>query len=155
MNELPEIINTDIINQKWDAFWSGHSNKVNNLTPKQVLVISSPFGAGSAEQTQLQKILQACQLTEDQVAIIQLQESETIAWHELRDIVQPRQVILFGINPAQLGIAIQFMPHQVSRFNDRSWMVTMSLQDLSQQPEIKGHLWKYGFQPVFIEKVYG
>jgi hypothetical protein len=153
MNTLPDIINTPIILTRWDSFWQTPDH--HNLLPKQVLVISLPFVPNSEEANQLQKILAACKLSEEQVQLLSLKKEEEIAWHHLRDIVQPKQVLLFGIEPAQLGISAHLMPHQVSRFNGSSWMQTLSLDELIKRPEIKTHLWNYGMKPVFLEKIYG
>ena len=153
METFPDIINTPVVFNHWDAFWQSPEN--HNLQKKQVLVITTRFEANSEVDNQLQKILAACKLREEQIQILFLKEGEEIAWHRLRDIVEPKQVILFGVEPSQLGISAYFMPHQVSRFNGASWLQTLSLEELMKRPEIKTHLWNYGMKPVFLEKIYG
>ncbi|RYZ48215.1 MAG: hypothetical protein EOP49_19195 [Sphingobacteriales bacterium] len=155
MENFPEIITTDIVSSRWDAFWTDQTGKLDSLKEAITLVISTPFAAGSAEQSQLEKLLAACKIEQQQVQILQLSGEEELAWHLIREQVKPKHVILLGVTPGQLGILIQFMPHQVSRFNECSFVQTVSLEDLQRQPEIKTHVWNYGLKPVFIEKVYG
>ena len=153
MESFPDIINTPVVYNRWDAFWQ--SPEKHNLQKRQVLVISTPFEANSEVGKQLQKILAACKLSEDQIQMLILNDEEEIAWHHLRDLVAPKQVVLFGIEPSLLGIIAQFMPHQVSRFNGASWLLTLSLDELMKRTEIKTHLWNYGMKPVFLDKIYG
>ena len=118
-------------------------------------MLSLPLEPGSAAEMQLVKMLQACQLAPGFYNLLQLKPEEKVAWHQLRDTLKPRNVILLGITAEQLGVGIYFMPHQVNRFNDCSWIPTLSVPELEQQPDIKKHLWNYGLKPVFVEKVYG
>lgn len=154
MNDLPDIINSQIITNNYDVFWTT-PEPIKNSTPKPVLVASSLFAQGSAEEDQLKKMLQACRLTEEDYNIIQLSSESFISWHLLRDELKLKSIILLGVSPEQLGVCAQLMPHQISRFNDCNWIVTESLEVLLQRTEIKTHLWNYGLKPAFIEKVYG
>lgn len=131
------------------------SNDNQELTPKPVMIISTPYQTGSAEETQLIKMLQACKLEPADYNIIQLPEDQVVSWHILRDQLDIRTIMLLGISPEQLGVSVQLMPHQVARFNDRNWIPTSSLPELMQYAEIKSHVWNYGLKPVFIDKVYG
>lgn len=153
MDEIPDIINSQIISSIWDVFWTSTSSEAERFSPRNVLVIATPFTAGSAEETQLKKMLQACNLKEDDFNVLQFDTE--IAWHLLRDKLQVKTIILLGILPAQLGVSVQLMPHQVSRFNGANWILTGTLQELMQHPDIKSHVWNYGLKPVFIDKVYG
>lgn len=154
MNDFPDIINAQIISNEYDVFWSKPED-VLQLSPRSVLVASLPFSQGSAEAIQLKKILEACKLKEDDYNILQFNNDTQIAWHLLRDQLKIKSIILLGINPQQLGISAQLMPHQLSRFNNCNWVVTESLDILQQRPEIKTHLWNYGLKPAFVDKVYG
>ena len=155
MSEFPDIINTQIINAKWDAFWIDSSGALDALPPRPTVVVSTPFEPAGAEEIQLRKMLQACQLSDEDYNIIKLTDETVVAWHLIRDTLKVKNVILLGVTPERLGVSVQFMPHQVSRFNECNWIATSSLQELMQQQEIKGHVWKYGLKPVFVDKVYG
>ncbi|PZF71154.1 hypothetical protein [Taibaiella soli] len=155
MSEQPDIINTDIISETTNAYWEDISPLVNGRAPKDTLVLTTPYDPGSPTESQMLKIMQACQLQSDQFNILSLSENQLVAWHQLRDYLKPKNVILFGITAEQLGIAIHFMPHQVNRFNDCSWIPTLTIEQLEMYPDIKKHFWNYGLKPVFIDKIYG
>lgn len=152
MNDLPDIINSQIISNKYDVFWTNTSEDISQLSPKSVLIVTTPFAPESEEATLLKKIILASKLDENEVNVIQFQNE--IAWHQLKDQLGVKTIILFGITPDQLGVSVQLMPHQVSRFSNTNWIVTASLKQLEDKL-IKDHLWNYGLKPVFIEKAYG
>src|SRR5690606_15479895 len=127
----------------YDVFWTP-PQQIKKLTPKPVLVASSPFTQGSEEEEQLKKMLQACKLTEEDYNIIQFHPENFMPWHLLRDKLKIKSIILLGISAEQLGVSAQFMPHQISRFNDCNWIVTESPSVLLQRTDIKTHLWNYG-----------
>ena len=153
MNDFSNLLSTDIISSDYDIFWTT-SEHVKQLEPRPVLIASNPFKEGSADEMQLKKMLQACQLKDEDYHIIQFEANTQIAWHSLRDHLKIKSILMLGVAPHQLGVSAQFMPHQLSRFNDCNWILTDSLDTLQQRPEIKTHLWNYGLKPAFIDKVY-
>lgn len=154
-NEIPHLINTPIINATHDAFWQPEALAQRGLTPKPVLVITASASENNDENQLLLKILDACKLTTEAYNHITLANEETIAWHQLKEQLQVRSVILFAIEPQALGLSVHFMPHQTNRFSDCNWIYTTSLSEINQRQEIKAHLWNYGLKPVFIDKIYG
>jgi hypothetical protein len=156
MSLLPPIFNTPVLSDDFDAFWKNRFEADGlSLHPRPTLVLTHPLTSGSADAAQLVRMLQACQLSPDDYHILDLAPAERLAWHHLRDHLKPRNILLLGIEADQLGVGIQFMPHQVNRFNDCSWLPTLSIPQLEQYTDIKKHLWNYGLKPVFIDKVYG
>src|SRR6185436_18609162 len=98
MSELPDIIDSKIVTQEANAFWLAEApGKINAVAT--VLIISSVYSENEA--LQLQKILQACTLTNDQYNIIQLEAGDVLAWHKLKHQFEPTVVLLFGILPIQ------------------------------------------------------
>lgn len=154
MHDFPDIINSQIVSSEYDIFWS-KADALSELSPRPVLVATSPFTPGSAEEEQLKKMLAACQLKESDYHLVPFDETTQIAWHWLRDEWHLKAVLLLGVGPTQLGVSAQLMPHQLSRFGNCTWIVTDSLTRLIQRPEIKTHLWNYGLKPAFVDKVYG
>ncbi len=154
MSNFPDIINTQIVSSDHDIFWIP-ADEIKDQPPRPVVVASRIFSAGSAEDTLLKKMLQACHLQEENYHVLQFRDNTSIAWHHLRDQLGVKSIILLGVLPGQLGVSAQFMPHQLSRFNDCNWIVTESAEVLVQRTEIKTHLWNYGLKPAFIDKVYG
>lgn len=152
MTDFPNILNTDIINSESDIFWTNQSELTANKTVGQVLVIASKYAENSAEQTQLEKILSACQLTTGTFNIIQLEANTKMAWHQLRDTLQPPTVLLFGIHPNNLGISALFRLNSTNNFDGVTVVPTLSLHDLEQQPQAKKDLWVNALKPLFADK---
>lgn len=144
------IIKSKIVSSNWDVFWE-QNTQIQELE-KNTVVLSTPFQQGSAEETQLLKILQACTLTPEQYHIIQIQPEQQLAWHQVRDKVKPEFVIIFGVMPQQLGISAMFRLNEPNRFNDCIFIPTLSLPELEQQAEAKKQLWLSGLKPVFVDK---
>lgn len=153
MEGLPNIINTDIVKQDWDSFWQDMKEPGNTVT-KKVLVVSVPFIPNSAEDIQLQKMLQACKLTAEDYDVFQVPENQNIAWHKLRDYFKPKMILLLGVTPQDLGISALFKFNEACSFNDVLWLATVSLSAMEQQPDLKVQLWNSGLKPIFIEKKY-
>lgn len=154
-DEMPDIIHTDIVSAAYDVFWNDLPNWIESLPKRKVMIITRPFEKGSPEAIQLSKIIAACKLEEDAYNCIHLPENVFLAWPKLRDILGINTILLFGIQPAELGVTVQLMPHQISRFNQANWIVTAGLTELMSEKLIKNHLWNYGLKPVFIDKAYG
>ncbi len=151
MTDFPRIINTEIIDTETDIFWYNNSVSHETISPKPVLILSKKIDELSAEQQQLNKILDACKLLQDKYNIVQLTENERLAWHRLKDIANPSVVILFGVHPSDLGISALFRLNWLNNFDGASWIPTLSLQELEQQPQAKKDLWTNALKPLFAD----
>lgn len=151
MTDFQTIINTEIINTETDVFW--HSNSVSHekISPKNVLILSGKIDEQSAEQQQLKKILDACKLTENNFNHVQLADQERLAWHLLKGVANPSVVILFGVHPSRMGISALFRLNAMNNFDGTSWIPTLSLQELEQQPQAKKDLWTNALKPLFAD----
>ena len=155
MKDIPIIIETDIISDEWNTFWDSLSETKGPLAPKRVLVLSGPYGPTSSESQQLQKMMQACNLTEDRYNVIQLVDDEDIAWHQLQYHLKPYVIILLGIHPSRLGISALFRINEPNNYNECIWIPSLSLSELEINPEVKKLLWLQGLKPVFVDKNFG
>ena len=150
-----DIINTDIVKSAQDIFWQEMPD-YGILSAKPVLVLSAPFAAGGPEEEQLNGILRSgCQLTEGQYNVLQLQAGEQVAWHKLRETLQPKVVLLFNVIPSQLGIASLFRLNEINRFDSSFWVPTFSLAQVIEDKNVKGNLWNNALKPLFVGKVHG
>lgn len=152
MTDNLNIIKSKIVSSDWDVFWN--ENALTDELNRSTLIVTAPYMSGSAEDIQLQKILQACNVIPESYYIIQIEPTEQVPWHQLRDKINPQFVLLFGVMPQQLGIAAMFRLNEPNRFNDRIFVPTLSVQDLEKQPEAKKQLWLNGLKPVFTDKVF-
>ncbi len=152
MTDNLNIIGSKIISNEFDIFWN--ENISAGETHKTTLVISASYDAGSPEEQQLQKMLQACSLTQDNYHVVQLSENSSVAWHQLRDKAQPEFVILLGLSTQQLGISALMRFNEPNRFNDCIFIPTLAPGELEKQPEVKKQLWLNALKPVFVDKTF-
>ena len=150
-----DIINTEIIRSTQDVFWDAVPQLL-GLGAKPVLIISTPFVTGDAESEQLKGILTSgCQLNDSQYNIMHLAEGEHVAWHKLRDELQPKIVLLFNVMPAQLGISSLFRLNEINRFADGYWIPSLSLNQIIADKALKASLWNNALKPLFVGKQHG
>lgn len=155
MSEYPDIIETDVVKTTIDPFWENDRFSSPVGVKKPVLILSNSYPAGSAEEAQLNKMLQACGLSTEKYFIFQLNENECIAWHLLKQKFNPKYILLIGLLPAQLGIAAVLNIHAPNRFDEAIWIPSLSVADLEKQPEMKKQLWLNALKPVFVDKSFG
>jgi len=148
--EYINIIKTDVIDSRYDAFWNNVPIEMTENTPKPVLVICD-CAANTPENIQLQKMLDACKLQPEQYNIVRLQKNEQIAWYRLREQLDPKVIFLIGVSPSQLGISASFILHAPNNFSDCTWLPTLSISELEQHADVKRQLWQNGMKPVFID----
>ncbi len=154
MNNYIDIIQANILGEDWDSFWVSVDNVVTQGAIKPVLILTKKY-ENSAEEVQLQKMLQACNLAAEQYNILQLQEQQLVAWHLVKEKLSPKFILLIGIPPTQLGISALFKLNEFNHFSDCIWIPTLSLKEWETQPETKKQLWVGGLKPVFIDKSFG
>ncbi len=146
-----DIIKTNIVDTKYDELWQDFSPLVRGMVIKPVLIIINDYAAGGIEETQLNKMLDACQLSPTQYNILQLSQCDMIAWHQLRDQLQPDIVFLIGILPSQLGISVLFSINSANSFDGKTWLPTLSISELEKNPEFKKQLWVNGMKPILAD----
>jgi hypothetical protein len=149
------LIKTDIIPVKYDVFWEDISSIIKNATTKTVLVLTGEYQPDSPEEKQLMKMLEVSKLLPGQYNIVMLKKDQEVAWHKLRDSLDPKIIFLFGILPAQLGLSVALKLNEPNNFNECIWLPTLSLAELATNDPVKRQLWNEGMQPVFIAKKFG
>ena len=149
------IIRSVIVDPASDVFWESDANIFKDMISRPLLILAHTYAAGSNDEAQLNKILSACQLKEEQYNIIKLNKDQKIAWHQLREKIKPKDIFLIGITPPQLGISSMFQLNTPNKFSDCTWLPTVSLTELEQNEPIRRDLWGSGMKPLFVEKTYG
>ena len=154
-----DIIKSDLVSSEYDILWADIPAEMKDTTARPLLILvnayapeSLPTGQAGTDGGQLLKMLEACKLTPEQYNIIQLKKDERIAWHKLREHLDPKVIFLIGILPAQLGISSLFKINVPNHFNDRVWLATLSLSELEKHPDAKKQLWAEGMKPVLADK---
>jgi hypothetical protein len=148
------IIKTDLVSAAHDVMWEDVSGMVKDANQRPVLILVQAYQQGSNEGAQLIKMLEAAKLQPEQYNIIQLEKGKVVAWHQLRERLNPHIIFLIGILPIQLGISSLFRLNAPNHFNDRVWLPTLSLAELEQRPDVKKQLWLDGIKPVFVDSTF-
>ncbi len=152
MSDIPKIIHSDIVDSYTDDFWAELPEVLQQETPKKTLVISEDYTDGSEEDTQLKKILNACQLNDTDYFLLKMSKEQRIAWHKLKAQFQPETVLLFGVLPMQLGISSLFMLNAINRYDDTVWIASLPIPQMEEQLEAKKKLWTAALKPHFIDR---
>lgn len=149
------IIKSDLVSPEYDVFWEDVTALTNNAAPRPVLVLINRYEAGSHEQTQLHKMLDACKLLPEQYNIIFIEKDQKAAWHKLKAQLDPKIIFLIGVTPGQLGISSLFRLNEPNRFDEKVWLPTIPVLEQDNHPDVKKQLWVNGMKPVFVDKMYG
>ena len=144
-----KLIQSQIIPASQNAYWEPLPEAW-PTDPKPVLVVTLPYNAGSPEEQTLLRMLQACKLDESRYHIVQLPADGTAAWGQIKEILQPEQVLLSGILPAQLGISALLRLHAPNAFGGCTIIPTFSPAQLELEQAVKRELWTEALKPVFI-----
>ncbi|MCW3122886.1 MAG: hypothetical protein JWQ38_2378 [Flavipsychrobacter sp.] len=150
--EHVNIIRSEIINNKYDALWEDISPLIDGAEARPVLILVNECDANSTEDTQLRKMLDACKLAPEQYNIIRLQKDQQVAWHQLREKLEPKVVFIIGVMPVQLGISAFFRLNEPNNFGDCTWLPTLDIRELEKFADVKKQLWVSGMKPIFIDK---
>jgi hypothetical protein len=145
------LIKTNIVDPIYDTLWEDVSGLLQDAVPRPVLVLVNDHEAGSNESIQLQKMLDACKLIPEQYNIIKLKEGQMVAWHLLREQLDPRIIFLIGIPATRIGISALFNLNHPNNFNGCIWLPTFSINELAQHEDVKKQLWINGMKPLFLE----
>jgi hypothetical protein len=145
------LLKTPVVSPDYDVFWNDIGPLIETATEKPILILIDEYQKDSAEAQQLQKMLDVSKLTPEQYNIIMLKEGQKPAWHQLRDRLNPTIVFLVGIMPARLGISVMFRLNEPNRFDERSWLPTLTLAELERHPDAKKQLWGSGMKPLFVD----
>jgi hypothetical protein len=120
-------------------FLGGNLKKTN-------LIISSPdsFSIPEKHLSFLVKILEACKMTLADVAILN-HASRNIEIDELKEQLQPRTIILFGIEPKQINLPFNSPAFKIQEYDGCHFLYAPSMEELNQDTEngklLKSKLW--------------
>lgn len=86
-------------------------------------------------------ILAACKLNLADIAILNLHKRPAINYNTINDELSPRITLMFGVSPMSIGLPFDIPMFQVQQFNERTYMVAPTLQELGNNKELKRQLW--------------
>lgn len=89
----------------------------------------------------LTKLLSACDLHIADVAILNLRQQQPGQFNEILTYFNPKSVLLFGVNPAEFGMPMNFPHFQVQPYKDVVFVSSPSLEIIEPDKDLKGKLW--------------
>jgi hypothetical protein len=134
--------NNKLINNKNNV----EKNISEELLTFKTLILVAATKNETEELVQLGKILSACKLQQDTYKISFL----TNDWAFYRNSENIKEVLLFGISEKELNISTQMPLNQIIKFDNRIWIKTTSISEMSNNQQIKNDLWQNALKPHFI-----
>jgi DNA polymerase III psi subunit len=90
----------------------------------------------------LTSILTACKLSLEDVAILNLFSLGSFDYKKAQQLFKPLQVVLFGIEPASIGLPLSFPHFQVQQFQQTSYLFSPTLSLTGSDRALKTALWQ-------------
>jgi len=122
---------------------TGHINFLGN-NRKQILVIVNDDRVThlpDQELTFFTKVLGACELGLEDVAIVNWSHLPVKDYNVLLDELKSKKVLLFNLTPIEFGLPLHFPPFQTQEFDHRTYLQAPSLASIEQDVVAKKQLW--------------
>ncbi|MEY4628712.1 MAG: hypothetical protein RLZZ595_1038 [Bacteroidota bacterium] len=131
----------DLATNPADAMESARST---TKIKKEVLVciVTKEENIAPSKEALLQAILSACKLNMDQVGIITNQLQIQNDFLSLVETHQAKKIILFGWDPAAIGLPIHFPVFQIQSFQGVQYLHAPTLDELDKDKQLKIQLWQ-------------
>ena len=127
-------------------FLGGHGRKVvfmvNNTAYKYI---------SDEEMAMLNLLLPACNLSMDDIALINYARFENIRYTDLVSGLQSKTIIVFGVESNRFGLPFAIPNFQVQAFGEQTYLFNPSLEKFLNNRELKGSLWGC-LQKIFLSK---
>lgn len=117
--------------------WLGGRAKPILLVVKQE---SAPFLTDEDLQF-VTRMLNACKLTLDDVAILNTATYPQLQQEELLSFFSPRMLLCFGVTPAQLGLPVDFPRYQLQAWKGCTFMHAPAFTQLATDKEERKQCW--------------
>ena len=112
--------------------------------PVDTVVVSLSEGKALPHQQLdfLNNILKACKLEKANYSIIANRQDELPDYKATFSQFKQKQLILFGISPAAIGLPINFPHFQVQSFQEVRYLAAPKLDTIEADKELKMQLWQ-------------
>lgn len=126
-------------------FALGDFDQQNPPPKRRILVLS----AEPEKEPFLLKILGAAKLTPADFVIVQMPPAvAAVSVAQLRQHIEPKDILIFGIAPATVGLQIAPPQYLPLVWAEARWLFAHTLSDIEKNPNIKKALW------LVIQKMY-
>jgi len=86
-------------------------------------------------------ILAACNLTMEDVAILNIKKNPSINYQRITDELKSEKVFLFGLQPDQIELPVNFPTYQIQKFNNQVYLAAPALSNFHDNKAEKTRLW--------------
>ena len=145
---LQELFNHSLIGlmveKKWDEkkFSTIFSTLGNNRKNILILVENEETPYLPDDQLNLLLgILAACNLTMDDVAILNIKRNKPVTYKSVTAELKSEKLFLFGVNPFQIDLPLDFPNYQVQQFNNQIYLSAPPLSHFQDNKVEKTKLW--------------
>jgi hypothetical protein len=124
-------------------FFGGYKQQV-------ILLVNNPDAAFVSDQelSFLSGILNACKLTLEDIAILNIAKTPAINYKQITEKYKPRIIMMFGVEPAILGLPFVMPEFQRQSYNNQVYLSAPALPVLENNKDLKRKLWT-ALQQVF------
>jgi hypothetical protein len=89
----------------------------------------------------LMNILNACGLSMQDLALVNVHNDETAVYENLNAQFEPNNIIFFDTAPHLLNFPVKIPTYKIQKYNNQQYLCAASLSTLSQNKEEKKQLW--------------
>ena len=86
-------------------------------------------------------ILGACNLTLEDVAIINNNRNTDVNYKTISEQLKAEKIFLFGLNPAQIALPLDFPYYQIQQYNNQTYLTAPKLSHFQNNKIEKTKLW--------------
>ena len=86
-------------------------------------------------------ILAACNLTMEDVAILNIKKNPSVNYQRITDELKSEKVFLFGLQPDQIELPVNFPTYQIQKFNNQVYLAAPALSNFHENKAEKTRLW--------------
>lgn len=86
-------------------------------------------------------ILSACNLTMQDVAIINISKNKALTYKAMELELKAEKIILFGVSPAQIELPLEFPLYQIQQYNKQTYITAAILSTIKNDKAEKTKLW--------------
>ncbi len=116
-----------------------------------ILLVNHPDESFISETklTFLSGILNACKLTLEDIALINITTHPDISYKHISETFNPRIILMFGISPEEIQLPFVMPEFQRQSYNNQIYLSIPTLLSLEENKELKRKLWMV-LQQIFL-----
>ena len=145
MNQIEKVkIPPCILSELYKDVLINEPGQIETSTRKKmnaVVVIFNDNKASSATDELLSGILSACKLNESNSIVIKSSSSKSENLTSIKENYDTKNIILFGINPVEFGLPINFPHFQIQTSDGIKYVSSPGLEEMLEDKSLKVKLW--------------